>query len=267
MELKFWKYEGVGNDFILIDGRGKSIEIAAESISTLCDRHRGIGADGLMILEESAGHDFAMRYHNSDGGEVNMCGNGGRCISLFAHHLGIGSDTLLFSGKDGEHHARIITDEGESAIVELSMVDVESFEYKDKAFILNTGVPHYVEFVDDVDEVDVIGRGREIRYNEKFKASGGINVNFVEVLQYGQLKVRTYERGVEDETLACGTGATASAIAAHLYAQGDCTAFTVNVPGGRLDVKFDSADGHSFTNIRLTGPARRVFYGEIKKQS
>lgn len=265
MDLKFWKYEGVGNDFILIDGRNKKIEIAAENISMLCDRHRGIGADGLMILEKSKGYDFAMRYFNSDGGEVGMCGNGGRCISLFAHHRGIGSDTLFFSGKDGEHTARIVTQEADSAIIELSMIDVESFEYKDKAFIINTGVPHYVEFVDNVDEVDVVERGREIRYSDRFKASGGINVNFVEIVQFGQLKVRTYERGVEDETLACGTGATASAIAAHLYAQGDSTSFAVNVRGGRLDVKFDSADGHSFTNIKLTGPARRVFYGEIKK--
>lgn len=263
MKLDFWKYEGTGNDFILIDGRTAAPELPGDVIRALCNRHNGIGADGLMILSNEYGYDFRMTYFNSDGGEVSMCGNGGRCISLFAHHLGIGGPVKHFIGKDGPHRAHIISDEGESAVVELEMIDVHSFEHSDKAFYINTGVPHYVEFCDDVDSVDVAGRGSSIRYSEKYRDSGGTNANFVQVLGPGKIKVRTYERGVEGETLACGTGAVSAAIATHLYTQGDINAFTVNVPGGTLEVSFfNDADGH-FSNIKLTGLARRVFLGSI----
>lgn len=264
MELNFWKYEGAGNDFVLLDGRESKIELAGDTIRRMCDRHTGVGADGLMVLMNEEGFDFRMRYYNSDGGEVDMCGNGGRCIVLFADHLGIGSNEKYFIGRDGKHYAQIISKGDDSALIELEMIDVDSYEYSDKAFSLNTGVPHYVEFVEDVSKVDVLGRGRELRYSERFAAGGGTNVNFVEVAGPGYIKVRTYERGVEGETLACGTGATAAAIATYLYAQNDKNNFEVNVPGGELEVGFEVRDNQRFTDIRLTGPARRVFSGIIR---
>lgn len=263
MELNFFKYEGAGNDFILLDGRGSQMQLPGGTIRLLCDRHIGIGADGLMVLTDEPGYDFRMRYYNSDGGEVNMCGNGGRCIVLFADHLGIGGPEKFFVGQDGEHHARMISMGEQSAFVELEMIDVDSFEYAGKTFFLNTGVPHYVEFVDDVSKADVEGRGKLIRNSERFHSCGGTNVNFVEVAGPGYIRVRTYERGVEGETLACGTGATAAAIATYLFAQNDTTDFTVNVPGGELEVKFSVRDNQFFSNIRLTGPARRVFSGVV----
>ena len=264
MELNFYKYEGAGNDFILIDGRGQDLELPGSTISRLCDRHLGIGADGLMILADEAGYDFRMRYYNADGGEVDMCGNGGRCMGLFADHVGIGANEKYFIGRDGKHYAQIISKGDDAALVELEMINVDSFQYSDKTFCLNTGVPHYVEFVDDVSSVDVDGRGRAIRYSKRFEAGGGTNVDFVEIAGPGYIKVRTYERGVEGETQACGTGVTAAAIATYLYAQNDLYNFTVNVPGGELEVDFAVKDGSHFYDIRLTGPARRVFGGTIR---
>lgn len=272
MELNFFKYEGAGNDFILIDGRQgdlpesefrhPGVRLPNDTIRILCDRRTGVGADGLMILRESDTADFAMEYHNADGGEVSMCGNGGRCIALFARHLGMVSDEMDFTGKDGMHHATILSDRGDSAVVELGMTDVEGYEYSDKAFFLDTGVPHYVEFVDNLEDVDVVTRGREIRRSERFNAMGGTNVNFVQVLGHGRISIRTYERGVEDETHACGTGAVAAAIATHLLAQGDVMQFTVDTLGGTLDVAFNGNE-ERFTGILLTGLARRVFTGTV----
>lgn len=264
MKLDFWKYEGAGNDFVLVDGRTHDgLELPGETVSALCNRHTGIGADGLMILRSEKGYDFRMQYFNADGGEVNMCGNGGRCITLFARHLGIVSGEASFVGRDGEHHARILADNGESAVIELGMVDVDSYEYSDNAFFLNTGVPHYVEFVDDLAAVDIVARGREIRWSERFAASGGTNADFVQIKGEGRIDVRTYERGVEDETLACGTGAVAATIATHLLAQNTVTSFSVVVPGGRLDVSFRADGDERFTGVKLTGPASRVFSGTI----
>lgn len=263
MELKFWKYEGAGNDFIMIDGRSDDRELRADTVRRLCDRHFGIGADGLMILLSQEGYDFRMRYFNSDGSEAAMCGNGGRCMALFADHMGIRGDSKRFIGVDGEHLSRILTREGDSAVIELGLQNVDGFEFGDKSFFLNTGVPHYVEFVDGVADVDVAALGREIRNEERFNAGGGTNVNFVEIVGDGAITVRTYERGVEGETLACGTGATAAAIATHLYKQGDRNAFTVSVPGGVLEVRFATDDHQHFREVVLTGPARRVFGGEI----
>lgn len=264
MKLKFWKYEGAGNDFVMIDGRSDDRELRAETICRLCDRHRGIGADGLIILHDQPGYDFRMRYFNADGGEVDMCGNGGRCITLFADHLGLGGDVKRFLGRDGVHEATIISRTEEGAEIRLGMIDVDGYEYSDCAFILNTGVPHYVEFVDDVDSLDVVALGRAKRNEERFAAQGGTNVNFVELQPDGNLKIRTYERGVENETLACGTGATAAAIATHLLDSPDRNLFTVQTRGGVLTVGFETADDHRFTDIILSGPARRVFCGEIK---
>jgi diaminopimelate epimerase len=257
--MRFWKYEGAGNDFVMVDGR-EGVELTGDDVRMLCDRHRGVGADGVIVLERAEGYDFAMRYYNADGGEVEMCGNGGRCIALLADHLGIGGDRKRFLGRDGAHEAVIVERDGERAAVALGMVDVERVGRDGAAFVLNTGVPHYVEFVDDVEAVDVCGRGREIRHHERF-APAGTNVNFAARCADGGLRVRTYERGVEGETLACGTGATAAAIAACAGCGGRHVA--VRVDGGELRVSFRAEADGSFRDIVLTGPARRVFSGTL----
>lgn len=290
MSFDFWKYEGAGNDFVLL----RDADVTADDVRALCDRHRGIGADGLMVLSDAPGYDFRMTYYNSDGGRAAMCGNGARCIALFAHHLGIGGRTLRFIGSDGEHTARIISEK----VVEVGMCDVEGVERSGEGWVLDTGVPHYVEFVEDIDAVDVAARGREIRFDARF-APEGVNVNFA-AIDDGVLRVRTYERGVEGETLACGTGATAVAIAAYLrsgeasecapadgapaknadnriggavfvladgghevverVAKSEMVTIEVRVAGGDLRIGFTpSCDG--FRNVTLTGPARRVFRG------
>lgn len=267
MALSFWKYEGAGNDFVVLDGRSGSFDPQRETVRALCDRHFGVGADGLMILENDPQAQFRMRYFNADGGESTMCGNGGRCIALFAEHLGIGGSTKHFIGADGPHTAEIVSlDEREGGTVTLHMANVEEVMHEDQYFFLNTGSPHYVEFVKDADAVDVAGLGREICSSESFAAIGGTNVNFVEITGDGKLKVRTYERGVEEETLACGTGATASAIAAYIYRQSHRTRFEIETRGGRLEVSFSTPDGLRFGDIRLTGPAKKIFSGIIEPE-
>ena len=228
--MRFAKYEGAGNDFILLDLRNGGATPQSAEIARLCDRHFGIGADGLMTLAASAvsGCDCSMRYYNADGSPGEMCGNGGRCFALFAHHLGIGGDIKRLDPTDGY-------------------------------WFLDTGVPHYVEFTDDLEAVDVIGRGRRIRYDKRF--AKGTNVNFVKVVGPGHIAVRTYERGVEDETLACGTGSTAAALVTHLAAQPSVTAFRIDVRGGRLSIAFDEPKPGIYTRIRLSGEARKVFEG------
>jgi diaminopimelate epimerase len=216
-----------------------------------------------MILSDAPGYDFRMTYYNADGSEAEMCGNGGRCMAMFAHLLGIGGSTKHFITIDGEHSARILSGEGESGIVELGMRDVAGYEFRDKALLLNTGVPHYVEFVNDADLVDVPIEGRAIRQSEYFMQRGGTNVDFVQIISDGHIKMRTYERGVEAETLACGTGAVAAAIATHIYIQNDIDKFAIDVPGGRLEVSFATTDDTNYTGILLTGPARMVFKGEV----
>mgnify|MGYP005754917983 CR=1 FL=1 len=260
MRRKFYKYQGAGNDFVLLDARDSRPDLSRETVAALCDRHFGIGADGLMALEPAAeGGEFYMRYFNADGGESTMCGNGGRCIALFAHHLGIGGTLKRFDSSDGVHEAEILEADGDRGRVRLRMADVEGCEARDNYFFLNTGSPHYVEFVDDVDAVDVYGRGRAIRYSDAFAAQGGTNVNFVQLLPDGNFRIRTYERGVEDETLACGTGATACALAVHLACYPSRREFRVYARGGELKVSFEKAAGQRFTDVWLEGPAVRVF--------
>jgi diaminopimelate epimerase len=242
MALDFYKYEGAGNDFILL----RDEKVTPAEVRRLCDRHRGIGADGLMVLSPATGYNFRMEYYNADGSRAAMCGNGARCIALFAHHQGIGGEHLHFIGDDGPHTARIVSEE----MVEVGMRDVASAENLRGAFLLNTGVPHYVEFVDDIGAVDIRGRGREIRN------ALDANVNFASA-EGNVLHVRTYERGVEDETLACGTGAVAAAISAFLKFG---KRLEVRVAGGKLSVGFTPAGG-GFRDITLTGPARKVFAG------
>ncbi len=244
MILDFWKYEGAGNDFVLL----RDVEVSSERVRELCDRHRGIGADGLMVLSPADGYNFRMRYYNSDGSVADMCGNGARCIALFAHHLGLdsGDGEMRFLGRDGEHRAKIVSEN----VVEVGMRAVDKVERCGEGWRLDTGVPHYVEFVDNLVAVNVAARGRELRFALE------ANVNFVSP-DGDKLRVRTYERGIEGETLACGTGATAAAIAA--WREFGKRFPTVEVMGGSLRVDFDDA----LQNITLTGPAKKVFEGRV----
>lgn len=229
-------------------------------INRLCDRKFGIGADGLILLEEpeAEGDDFKMVYFNADGNESSMCGNGGRCIVAFAEFLEIIKKEAAFTAIDGFHEAVIDND-----LISLKMSDVDRVEEKTDSFFLNTGSPHHVIFTDKIDEIDIKKVGAAIRYSEEYNSIGGTNVNFVEQLDKVSFKVRTYERGVEDETLSCGTGVTAVALAAFAAGKVNTTTVHLKTPGGRLAVSFDSREV-SFRNIWLTGPAVQVFKGVIE---
>ena len=267
MQTAFAKYEGAGNDFILIDNREGGFTPRAELIAALCDRHFGIGADGLMTLARNAEIDCSMRYYNADGSEGEMCGNGARCFALFAEHRGIGGETKFFDAADGLHTARIRRLKGTSGEIELGMIAVREIRTGDGWWFLNTGVPHYVEFVDDLEAVDVTGRGRAIR-RDTTRFPQGTNVNFVQITGDGTIRMRTYERGVENEILACGTGATAAAIVTAFARQPHTTDFRITVPGGALAVRFSHGQGtQTYTDIRLTGPARRVFEGVFDSEN
>lgn len=267
MRRAFAKYEGAGNDFILIDNRDGGFTPEAALIARLCDRHFGIGADGLMTLAHNAEIDCSMRYYNADGSLGEMCGNGARCFALFAEHLGIGGETKFFDATDGLHTARIRRTKGAAGEIEVGMTAVREIRTGDGWWFLNTGVPHYVEFVDDTDAIDVCARGRAIRYDTA-RFPQGTNVNFVQEVGPGMIRMRTYERGVENETLACGTGATAAAIVAAFTRQPSANRFRITVPGGELTVRF-SHEPHSqiYTDIRLTGSARRVFDGMFDSEN
>lgn len=260
MNLTFYKYQGTGNDFILVDNRSPVLsKNDTNLINFLCDRKFGIGADGLILLENSEDprDDFKMIYFNADGNESSMCGNGGRCLVAFARFLKIISDKATFTAIDGIHEAVI-----ENELIGLKMMNVEGVEEKGNAFFINTGSPHHVIFSDDVVNLDVKKEGAAIRYSEAYASKGGTNVNFVAPVEEADFKVRTYERGVEDETLSCGTGVTAVALAAH--ASGKTSALTVDIstPGGELSVRF-TPEAKGYSNIWLTGPAKQVFKGEI----
>ncbi len=258
MTLKFYKYQGTGNDFVIMDNRDESINLQTEQIAFLCDRRFGIGADGLMLLNSKPGYDFEMKYYNADGKEGTMCGNGGRCLVKFAYDMGIRKSEYLFSAIDGDHEAEIDTD----GIVSLKMKDVDEVVTDNNDFILNTGSPHYIHQVEDVLSTNVYKEGREIRYNDEFREHG-INVNFVEVRDEDELYVRTYERGVEDETYSCGTGVTAAAIAFWHNERG-YNNVVVKTKGGTLSVEYDRMNENEYRNIWLNGPAVRVFEGLIE---
>jgi len=257
----FHKYHGAGNDFILLDDREGDLHARFDekTIASWCNRHFGIGADGLMLLRAHADYDFEMVYYNSDGAATSLCGNGGRCIVQFAHDLGILRDEFTFLAIDGPHRAKVLPDGN----VSLEMNDVDTITHPDsEAFVLDTGSPHYVSFVPDTDEVDVVTKGRSIRQSPPYEQEG-INVNFVSGDMDG-LQIATYERGVEDETLACGTGVTAAAIAAvHRFnpPAGDFR-ISVRAKGGMLAVSGTHKSG-AFSNLWLEGPAVRVFGGEM----
>lgn len=255
MNIEFYKYQGTGNDFVMIDNRAKTFPKDTEIIGKMCNRNFGIGADGLILLENDTNTDFRMVYYNSDGNESTMCGNGGRCIVAFAHKLGIFEKETTFIAVDGLHHASV-----NQNIVSLQMIDVNDVEIKSDYCFLNTGSPHHVQLVENLNNFNVFSEGKRIR-NEIYKAEGS-NVNFVEQINDNTFRLRTYERGVEDETLACGTGATAVAIA--MYASNKTSKKRISLPveGGELAVSFD-VDGSVYKNVHLIGPAQFVFSGMI----
>ncbi len=259
--LKFYKYHGAGNDFILINAIEHKVALSTKSIALLCDRHKGIGADGFMLLLPSAQYDFEMKYYNSNGKEGTMCGNGGRCISSFAYDMGIQKEAYCFRAIDGKHRARILDIKSTEKIIELQMMDVDSIKNREDHLEINTGSPHHLNFVNNAKKLNVFEEGRKIRYSTDFKEEG-INVNFIEE-QENELFVRTYERGVENETLACGTGVTAAAIASSIRQAYKYNSFHIETLGGSLKVEFNIESAQRFTNIRLTGPATFVFKGEI----
>ena len=258
MKIKFYKYQGTGNDFILIDNREGNFTSESQVIAKFCDRHFGIGADGLLLLESAEGYDFRMVYYNSDGSPATMCGNGGRCIAAFANRLSVVGANANFIAADGPHHAKIDIQDQAISQVELSMKDVIPADIGEHFVILNTGTPHFVRFVEEPDSIDVMAEGAKIRYAPEF-APVGINVDFARYND-DKIYVRTYEKGVEAETLSCGTGVTASAIAASLLTGRN--SYQVITRGGKLTVMFER-NGVTFTNIRLSGPATFVLNGEI----
>lgn len=256
MKYTFYKYQGTGNDFIIFDNRDGKIQLSTEQVLQMCDRRFGIGADGLMLLETASGYDFKMTYYNADGKEGSMCGNGGRCLTRFAIDMGTHQSNFKFIATDGEHEASL----GENDWINLKMCDVNMINDYHGDYILNTGSPHYVKQVTDVMKSDVVEEGRSIRYNHEFKEKG-INVNFVEVSSKGII-VRTYERGVEDETFSCGTGVTAASLV-FAHNEKGFNRIEVKTKGGHLAVEFDKTGEATFENIWLCGPATFVFKGEI----
>lgn len=259
MILEFSKYHGAGNDFVLIDNRDSRFQLTQGQIRNLCDRHLGIGGDGLMLLGVSDSYDFSMRYYNSDGNESTMCGNGGRCITAFARQLGFNKNYFVFDAIDGIHESKL-EEIHDHVFVNLRMIDVDISSLAKENLFLNTGSPHHIEYVGDLDSIDVVAIGRRIRNSEKYKASNGTNVNFVHDCG-SHIRIRTYERGVENETLACGTGATAAAIAKGLSSGQNSV--TVKALGGDLKVSFEIQDGFA-RNVWLYGPAKFVFKGLIE---
>ena len=256
MKLPFYKYQGTGNDFVLIDNRQNIFpKNDTKLIAHLCDRRLGVGGDGLILIEEDADVDFKMVYFNADGKESTMCGNGGRCIVQFAKYLNVISDKTTFNAVDGLHTAHII-----GAEVALGMINVSEVRKTENGVFLNTGSPHHIQMVEGIDTFNVFENGRSIR-NEVYGAEGA-NVNFVEQISENNFKVRTYERGVEDETLSCGTGVTAVAIAMTELESTNAATITLQTLGGILKVSFTKVNG-VYKNVVLQGPALQVFKGQI----
>jgi diaminopimelate epimerase len=258
MSIQFYKYQGTGNDFILVeDWDGKKERALEGMIAHYCDRRFGIGADGFIFIQKRIGYDFYMRYYNSDGKISSMCGNGGRCIIALADYLGIIEKKASFLAVDGPHTGYI-----EDDIINLMMSDVSQIKEQGEDFVLDTGSPHFIRFVKDYKDIDVNKKGAGIRYSEPY-SQNGINVNFVE-LDEDQIFVATYERGVEGETLSCGTGVTAAALATKVYRpQQFNNTIKVSTKGGALQVKFNYSND-VFTDVWLCGPAVYSFEGIIK---
>lgn len=262
MKLPFCKYHGAGNDFILIDNMSGDHQLSGNQINTMCHRRFGIGADGLMLIESAPlPYSYSMNFYNSDGTAGTLCGNGGRCLVAFAESLGL-KDHFFYS-IDGAHRAYILEKSGNYTKVRLELNDVEGVRnYDGNSFVVDTGSLHLVKFVSDVQAVDVASEGKFWRWHKDF-GKEGINVNFVEILDREYLFVRTFERGVEDETWACGTGSTAAAIATSVFTGNDLTRWFIQTKGGNLEVEFQKKD-NSFRDVFLTGGAVRVFEGEVE---
>lgn len=253
--MEFYKYQGTGNDFVMIDNRDLSFPKEQRLIEQICNRRFGVGGDGLILLEKDENTDFKMVYYNSDGNESTMCGNGGRCIVAFAHFLNIFQQKTTFTAVDGLHEAEI-----NQGVVKLKMIDVENINTDGDCFVLNTGSPHFVKYVERVEVHNIYQNGYDIRNSANYKKEG-INVNFVEQIRDNEIFVRTYERGVEAETLSCGTGVTASAIT--FMKDRNISSVVVKTLGGNLKVYVEKREG-IFRNVWLEGPAKQVFKGNIK---
>lgn len=259
MEIHFFKYQGTGNDFVILDNRGGKYNSLTETqIKKLCNRRFGIGADGLMMMQNKEGYDFEMLYFNADGKAGSMCGNGGRCMIRFAYNNGIIKYTYIFWAVDGFHEAEI----DKYNLIRLKMQDVNEVKEKDGSFTLNTGSPHLIKFENSLQNLDVAEKGKRIRFSKAY-AEEGINVNFIEELDKGTMYVRTYERGVENETLSCGTGVTAAALLS-LQNHNGFNRVEVKTNGGTLSVEFNKIDQQHYNNIWLCGPATFVYEGDIK---
>ncbi|MEO9805607.1 MAG: diaminopimelate epimerase [Reichenbachiella sp.] len=254
MSIPFYKYQGTGNDFVMIDNRQGIYPHNETLVAKLCDRKFGIGADGLILIENHDNLDFEMIYFNADGSQ-SLCGNGSRCAVSFANFLGIIETQTHFLTIDGEYEANL-----RDNLVYLHMRDQKHPTKYDSHYFLNNGSPHHIIFVSDVEVENVFSQGAKIRYSEPYKPDG-TNVNFVEIKEGNTIFVRTYERGVEDETLSCGTGITASALAA--ADKGLKSPIAVEAKGGELEVRFDKKNNNSFENIWLIGPAQQVFTGRF----
>lgn len=256
MQHTFYKYQGTGNDFVMIDNRQQTFDKSdTKQVTFLCDRRFGIGADGLILIENHDDLDFTMIYYNADA-SMSFCGNGARCAVAFAKQLGIINNKTTFEAIDGVHNATI-----SNGIVKLHMGDVETVEKYESHVFLNTGSPHHVQFEDEIEEFDIKSKGAKIRYAEPYNQEGS-NVNFVKMIDRQRFRVRTYERGVENETLSCGTGVTAVALAMHATAKTTENLINLDVEGGKLQVSFDF-ENDKYSNIWLIGPATLVFKGQI----
>ncbi|MER3319009.1 MAG: diaminopimelate epimerase [Allomuricauda sp.] len=257
MELQFFKYQGTGNDFVIIDNRQDTFpKNNTKLVAELCDRRFGIGADGLILLENDNMSDFKMVYYNADGAESSMCGNGGRCLVAFAHYLGIVEKETKFNAVDGLHYATV-----EGDIVNLKMIDVDKIHEKQNHSFLDTGSPHHVQLVKELEKFDVQKEGKKLRYG--IYGESGSNINFVEQTKDNAFDVRTYERGVEGETFSCGTGVTAVALAMHESGKTSASEIHIHTIGGDLTISFEEKDG-KYSNIFLKGPAIQVFKGTIE---
>ena len=256
MQLNFSKYHGTGNDFIMVYNHNNSYCLSQSDVKKMCNRRYGVGADGLIIIEKTLGADFKMIYYNADGFVGSMCGNGARCAVSFANELGLIQNQCEFSAYDGLHKGLIL----ENGLVSIEMVDVSLIEVQNNIWKIDTGSPHLIFFRDTVTEIDVKHEGASIRNSSDY-IEDGINVNFVQLTK-NELFIRTYERGVEDETLSCGTGAIASVIAAYESGLLNSNRIKVNVLGGQLEVSFYKV-GSKYSNIHLIGPTKFLFNGEV----
>jgi len=264
MKIQFYKYQGTGNDFVMIDNRDRCIDnYDSEFISNLCDRKYGIGSDGLILIENNNDLDFTMKYFNSDGSELGMCGNGARCVTQFAKKLDIINNSAIFQASDGAHHAEIINNN--YVRVKMNDIDMSNYDLIDKNFdniYLHNGSPHLIINSNDIDKIDVFNEGRKIRYGDKYKDEG-VNINFVDFTFNSSLcKVRTYERGVEGETLSCGTGAVAVAVVLNYSKITNKEEIIISMKGGNLKVSFNRL-GDNFSNIWLYGDVAEIYKGEI----